>query len=308
MIICPNCKNQLADNAAFCHICGTQLARQNYAPQQGYGYPEQQVQQPQYAQQPYQPIQQPYQQNAPIQPPYPQPKKKNKGLIIGIVAGVLVVLAAIGAIAQKAAQNQGYGNDDVRGDIISGDNNASQETEPEFSMGKAANGVYKNDFLGLSCTLPAGWEFYSDEQIKEMNNITADFYTEEFSQQIQNATIIYDMLAVNTENNSSINLNLEKLNPLQMIGLDIKQVLESQFDTIKTTYENMGYTGVDVQYKKVSVDGKELDGLVTTANIQGVNLYCVLFSFPKGSYLANVSITTIQTDTTQQILDCFSFE
>lgn len=295
MILCPNCHTQLQEGAAFCHNCGTQLVQQNYAPQQSY-------QQHQYQQPPYPQYQQPV-----------PPKKKNKGLVIGIIAGVLVVLAIIGSVAEKAFQSMGYGDDgdDVRGDIITGDSsatNAADETQPEFSLGKAANGVYKNDYLGLSCTLPAPWEFYTDEQILEMNNITAEYYDEEFAEQIQNAAIIYDMLASNPEDSSNININLEKVNPLQMMALDMKQVLEAQIDTIKTSYENMGYTGTEVRYEKVTVDGKELDGLVINANIQGIDLYCVLFSFPKGSYIANVSVTSLQTDKTAEILGCFSFD
>ncbi len=116
MIICPICNAQLEDTANFCHVCGTQFIvdepdtaaqqnnqqqaypQQNYAPntyaQQGY------PQQPQ----PQQNFQQGYQQPAPAQP------KKKKGVVIGIVAAVLVVLAAIGVFAEKLFQSQGYGS------------------------------------------------------------------------------------------------------------------------------------------------------------------------------------------------------
>lgn len=301
MILCPNCHSQLQDSAAFCHNCGTQLAQQNYAPQQGYGYPEQQPQYPQYPQ---------YQQYQQYQQPVP-PKKKNKGLVIGIIAAVLVVLAIIGSVAEKAFQSMGYGDvsDDVRGDIVSGDaSSSSQESQPEFSLGKAANGVYKNDFLGLSCTVPASWEFYTDEQILEMNNIAAQYYDEDIAEQLQNAAIIYDMIATDPGTGNNININLEKLTPVQAMSMDIKQTLEAQIDSIKSVYANMGYTNTEVQYRKVTVDGRELDGLFITANIQGMDLYAASFAFMKGSYLANVSITAMQTDKTAEILGYFSFD
>lgn len=229
---------------------------------------------------------------------------------------ILCFILSVFLLLSFAGCAGGNENDDVRGEIISGNDTADtqpsastapQETEPEFSMGKSENGVYKNDFLGLTCTVPAGWEFYTDEQILEMNNITADYYDEDFAQQIQNAAIIYDMFVINSADSSNINVNLEKLNPLQMLTIDIQQVLENQIDTIKSTYENMGYADPQVQYGKVTVDGKELDGLYITATIQGVSMYQTTFAFPKGSYLANVSITTIQTDKTQEILSYFSF-
>lgn len=228
--------------------------------------------------------------------------------ILCLILSALILLACCGCAA-------GNENEDIRGEIIPGNNTtegqpsttAPAETEPEFSMGQSENGVYKNDFLGLTCTVPAGWEFYTDEQILEMNNITADYFDENVEQQIQNAAIVYDMCAVNTADSSSININLEKLNPLQMLAIDVKQVLESQIDAIKSTYANMGYTDTQIQYEKVTVDGKELDGLSIAATIQGVTIYQTIFSFPQGSYLANISITAAQEGLTDDILGYFAF-
>ena len=333
MIICPNCNNQLQDNTAYCPYCGTQFVQQNYDPnayaQQSYpqqGYPQQGYPQQGYPQQGY---------------PQP-PKKNNKGLVVGIVAGVLAVLAAIGMFAEKAFQNMGYGtdNEDVRGQIsvetqaqpqnnpaeiqtdpvqIQTDPTETQaipeetqtvpeETQAVFSMGKTGNGVYTNDFLGLSCTVPAGWEFYSDQQILEMNNMAEDYYTDEILEQMQNATIIYDMVVTDPETGNNANINLEKFTRPQILTMDLRQVLENQIDSIKTVYENMGYTDVQVQYRKVTVDGRELDGLYITAQMQEMTLYAQNFAFTKGNYLANVAIASFYTDRTDEILNYFSFQ
>ena len=75
-------------------------------------YQQEQYQQAQYQQAQYQQAQ--YQQAQYQQPPVPaqQKGKKNKGMIIGIVAAVLIVLAAIGFGAEKAFQKTGDGNQD----------------------------------------------------------------------------------------------------------------------------------------------------------------------------------------------------
>ena len=202
----------------------------------------------------------------------------------------------------------GNDTDDVRGDIVNGDNSEStnqSEKEPEFSLGKATDNTYNSDFLGLSCTLPAEWVFYTDEQILELNNIVGDVIDEEVAERLKNANIIYDMCAAYQTEGSSINVNLEKLNAAQLITLDIKKTLEAQIDTIKSTYQNMGYTDINVEYQKIKVDGKDFDGLKIVAKIQGVDFYADVLTFRKGSYLANVTLGSLQTDKTDTILSYF---
>ena len=158
--------------------------------------------------------------------------------------------------------------------------------------------------------MPDAWYFYTDEEILELNNITLtdDIVGEDYLKQLENATVIYDMYAVNEESGSSININLEKLNALQIATLDLKKTLEAQIDTIVSAYQNMGYTDVKVYYQKVTVDGKEFDGLRLTAKIQGIDFNGVVFTFRKSNYLANITLATLAEDTTGALLDCFTIQ
>lgn len=190
--------------------------------------------------------------------------------------------------------------DGVRGTISNKDN------EPEFSMGKASGSTYNNDFLGLSFALPEGWVFYTDKQILEMNNLSGEYLDESVAEQLKNATIIYDMYANCQEDGSNVNINLEKLNAVQLANLNIQATLEAQIDSIISTYENMGFTDTRVVYQKTTVDGKEFDGLRLTAKIYGADFFGTIFAFKKGNYLANVAVCTMQTDKTASVLDCFT--
>ncbi|MBQ7107039.1 MAG: hypothetical protein IJN93_05950 [Clostridia bacterium] len=219
----------------------------------------------------------------------------------------LCLFLAVVLLASLCGCFGGNGTDDVRGDIASGSPSQNEnENEPEFSLGKATNNTYNNDFLGISCTLPAEWVFYTDEQILELNNIVGTIVDEDIAERLKNANIIYDMCATYQTEGSNININLEKLSAVQMINLDIKQTLEAQIDTIKQTYENMGYTDTNVEYQKIKVDGKEFDGLKLTAKIQGIDFYADTFTFRKSNYLATVTICSLQTDKTDTILSYFT--
>lgn len=200
-------------------------------------------------------------------------------------------------------------DEDIRGEITTNPTqptNATEPTEPEYAMGTAASNTYTSAFLGLSCALPGDWRFYSDEEILQMNNINSTYMDEAAQEVLRNATIIYDMAAINEANYSNININLEKLTPLQAAALNLKAALEAQSPTIKTAFSNMGYTDTDVKYAKVTVDGKEFDALEICAKINGVDFYEIVFSFQKGLYMVNVTVACTGTDQIAQLLDYFT--
>lgn len=189
---------------------------------------------------------------------------------------------------------------------------ASSEAEdsssdgPEFSLGTTENNRYHNDYFGISCNLPSGWSFYTDEQIRELNNITMDALDSDVVEALENAAIIYDMYAENPTDLLYTNVIMEKLTALQLLTLDIKATLESQFPALKTAYANMGYTNTQVSYQKTTVGGKEYDGMMLTAQIQGIDFYAVSFCYVKNSYLVNISVSSLVTDETNTLLSYYT--
>ncbi|MBQ7045256.1 MAG: hypothetical protein IJN65_02055 [Clostridia bacterium] len=197
--------------------------------------------------------------------------------------------------------------EDVRGDITANTTTSATTSTNEFSLGKTANNVYENKFLGLSCTLPSDWTFATDDEILELNSMVAGTIDEDIASRIKEANIIYDMQAANSTTGSSMNINLEKLSLVQVATLDIKQTLEAQISQIETAYANMGYTNTVCTYKKVTVDGKSLDALEISAKIQGVDFYAVAFAFAKENYLANVTVCSLVDNTIDTLLGYFDF-
>ena len=223
---------------------------------------------------------------------------------------ILCSLLAILMLASLCGCASGGDSSNIRGEIVGGNaapvETAPPATEPAFSFGKTAANTYKNDFLGISCTLPEEWTFYTDQQILEMNSLTGEFLDEETAKLVEDAAIIYDMMAVKQEDGSTISVNLEKLSAVQLLALDIQASLEAQIDTIISTYENMGYTDVQVVSEKITVDGKEYDNLTITAKIMDLDFYAHCFAFRKGSYLANVTVCSMLEDSTATYLSYLS--
>lgn len=217
-----------------------------------------------------------------------------------IILSVAMLLSLCGCVGSDDPE-------DIRG-TVSGGSESQPESQPEFSMGESTDGTYTNDFLGIGCTLPEGWAFYTDAQMKELNNIVGDYLDENVKEQLQKATVIYDMCAQNQAEGSSVNVILEKLNVMQLVGLNIKTTLEAQIETIKSTYKNVGYTDVQVVYQKVTVGGKEFDGLKITAKLQDFDFSGVAFAFLKGEYLANVTVCSLNAEAVTELLGRFTIE
>lgn len=185
MKVCPNCNNTVEDGAIFCDKCGTRFAVQSNAQ---VNYAQQPNNQVNYTQQQYNYAANQPQYQQPIQQPT-QPKKKNTGMIIGIVAAVLIVLAIIGSIAQKAFQDQGYGdggndytpsynfstndsssNDDTSSTI---DNNVSDVKA--YNKGSMVDGWYVNEWANMKFDANSNW---TDGSADEYGSYEGDPNTE----------------------------------------------------------------------------------------------------------------------------------
>lgn len=196
-------------------------------------------------------------------------------------------------------------DDDVRGNITTA---KPDENESEFSLGGVTNNNYKNDFLGINCSLPSDWTFLSEEEILDINNIVKDNASGDFAEQLKNASVIYDMFASAEGGLKNVNVTLEKKDADLIKNINIKDAIELTFDTIKSTYSEMGYTDVSVNYQKVTVDGKTFDGMRITAKMQGYDFYAVGITFVRGNYLASVTVSSAVTDKTSTILNYFNFK
>ena len=212
-----------------------------------------------------------------------------KKLISGILVLMLMLLAACG-------------EQDIRGSKI--DSNANAE-ESEFSVGKINGLVYENAFIGIGCKLDSNWSFSSDEEIRQMNNITTDIMGAEYQEILENADIVYDMAAIHANGLDNINVNLQKVNPLQLAALDLNAHYETQFDMLRDAFENMGYTNIRLEVGQVTIGGENLPVLFNRADIGEYTICQVCIAIKCNGYLANVTVSTFDESTLNDLLACF---
>ena len=183
---------------------------------------------------------------------------------------------------------------------------ATDVTEPVFSLGDVTGLNYENEFIGIGCNLPADWMFFTDEQIRELNNITTDLAGEEYKEVVANASLVYDMYAMSTTNQiNNINVNLEKGNPVTIAMTDLEDVIENSLPLLKQGIENMGGSVVSSEIGSVTVDGTEFTCMTNIMEVNGITMYQLSFLKKCNGYIASISIGATDENTLNDIIDCF---
>lgn len=225
-----------------------------------------------------------------------------KLIAIMLCSGMMMSFGACSAFSSE---------EEIRGEQISNEEvleeNEIENTEQEFSMGKTEDLVYENKFIGIGCTLENNWHFYSDEEIMELNNYTADVAGEEFEEIMQNADLIYDMYAISDNQLDNINVNLEKMSKLRLGSLIIEDELEKGIPVLEDAFKNMGYSNFQAELDTVSIEGEELTCLYTSAEIDGLKMYQKIFPIKCNGYLATITVTTYEENTVDSIMERFYF-
>lgn len=259
---CQLCGANVPDEAKFCQSCGSSqfvieddeqtgiLTDNPYQPAQNQNTNNQFNNQ--------QPVNTPpvYNQQAnsqpgyqqPWQPPVPatQPKKKKTGLIIGIVAAVLVVLAGIGMLAEKIFQEQGYGyyeDDDNSGyefNIGGGDNSSDNDVideTPKYTKGEFDGTTYINEWADIKMVMPAGFV-----------NADSDTYSA-----AENSTTECGVYLMAEDSMSMIYVIYEKLPSFPVY--DEEEYLDAVVNTLKNPPAGITYETTDITYTTKNIAG-----------------------------------------------------
>ncbi len=177
--------------------------------------------------------------------------------------------------------------------------------EPEFTLGTVNGNVYENTFIGIGCTLGSEWTFFSDEQIKQQNNVAADLAGEEFQKMMENATVVYDMFASHSNQINTVVVNLEKVDKLQLAVLDYDSYFEGTVEPIKQSLGNMGFTNITHNIGSVKIDSTDFTCLNVNSELGDFKMYQTVIAIKCNGYLANVTLSGDSPEAIASALECF---
>lgn len=204
------------------------------------------------------------------------PKKKKTGLIIGIVAAVLLVLAFIGMTAEKSLQNEGYGSDNS-GIVSTNDESFSNdnEEEREYEKGTFTETTYTSDFIGIKFTAPDDWVLASESELSQMPT---------------DPKTTWEMQAISGIDGSNVIVAVEKL--------PTKNFSESMYiSSLKNTLKNNTQITVsDIQENGTkTIAGKEYQVLTYKASQSGVDYTQTFYLRKINAHIVALTVTSLTT-------------
>jgi len=198
-------------------------------------------------------------------------------------------------------------SEDVKGKVDSKSDALTEKNDDEFKigLGNSTANTYKNEFIGVSCTLDSDWTFLTQEEIYELNNLTNDMLDEKIAESIESANLIYDMQAT-TEAGDNVAANIEKLSILNSAIHDEESYIDASLPQLKTSLEDIGITVTKSEKIELEFIGKKTFGcyIVGTAS-NGVTIYEKLACIKKGSYVYVVAAASSTDGKVDEILNQF---
>lgn len=226
--------------------------------------------------------------------------------IISIISALALMLS-LSACGSKQPSGTVKPNESSQPDIsgsVSPDDNGGDN---EFSLGSTNGGTYENSFIGISCSLDSSWTYYTDEQISELNGITADnIEDEDLAEQLKNSSAFYDMMASADDGILSINVVFENLGVLYGMTLDEESYVDTALGTLENTLTASGYSNVSCQKATFDFCGETRYGTSIYAEISGVAVYEKQVCIKSGNYMAVVTLVSVGEDATDSLLELFS--
>ena len=187
---------------------------------------------------------------------------------------------------------------DIRGEVSSNTNAATQPqettvppTEAEFEIGSSTGNTYKNQFIGIQCTLDANWVFKTDEEIRAQNQATLGLVGDEYKDLLANAAIVYDMVAVHTNQMDTVNVVMEKMSVANLLMTE-EQYLNLSKDSAVGGLQSMGFTVDKAEVTKIQFAGAEHAALTLEGSFSGIAFYETMVVVKCNGYIACITVGT----------------
>ncbi len=183
---------------------------------------------------------------------------------------------------------------------------AAPETtaESEFSVGSTSGNQWENAFIGIGCKLDENWIFLSDEQIRQQNELSTDLVGEEYKEALEDAAVVYDMMASHVDGMKNVSVNLEKLTGAALL-INEETYVSVAVENAVGALESMGIENVQAATEEITFGGGNHYCVRIEGESSGNKLYETLVAIKCSGYIACITVATWIEDGTGEILDCF---
>jgi hypothetical protein len=160
----------------------------------------------------------------------------------------------------------------------------------EISRGTIDGSVYKNEVLDFEFTKPSSWVYYTDEEIAATMNFAVDnLLDDKFQNALENNSVVYDMMVVDSITRTNISVGYENLGKTSWTNMTEKQYIEALKNQLSSV-SSMNVTFTD-EIETVKLGNTEFTKCVCTNRVSGVSMTQVYYLRNIGGYMAMVIVT-----------------
>ena len=180
-------------------------------------------------------------------------------------------------------------------------------SDAKSTLGIYENGLYTNEFFGLTYTPSATEHVMSEEEIAVLNGASGSFLNMdegEFEEQLKKNHQIIDMVSSSVKGDS-VNIVIQTLdfNPGEV---DLNTIFELIKDDLLASLEDTAYADINYEVSSDTFLGEDTPCAVITSEVQGFKLRQEVFYVIKDKYLMIVTATTMTDGEMDNILSRFS--
>ena len=180
----------------------------------------------------------------------------------------------------------------------------------KFERGVVEGQTYTSQFLGLTCTAPAEYTYLNDQEIAQLNDLTADVVDSEelvkqMRESLENGNQVQDMYLMTADGLQAVNVMLVKVSA-KGAAVDMAAFADMGKDQVVSAYQSMGMTDVEASRETVTFMGQQYEGICTSATYTDVPVTTVQVCMQVGDYVCVITFTSYVEDHTPEMMDFFS--
>ena len=180
----------------------------------------------------------------------------------------------------------------------------------KFERGVVEGQTYTSQFLGLTCTAPAEYTYLNDQEIAQLNDLTADVVDSEelvkqMRESLENGNQVQDMYLMTADGLQTVNVMLVKVSA-KGAAVDMAAFADMGKDQVVSAYQSMGMTDVEASREPVTFMGQQYEGICTSATYTDVPVTTVQVCMQVDNYVCVITLTSYVEDRTSAMMDFFS--
>lgn len=178
-----------------------------------------------------------------------------------------------------------------------------QEQQKKLTLGTVDGDRWENEYLGIGCQLK-GYTFFSQEEIKDLNQLTADLVDNEaYTKALESAQVVQSMYAHKNSQLDTVNVVMEKVT-VASASYSAQEYAQAGKKATEQAMSNL-LEDVSVTVGTVTFLGEQHPAVIITGSVNGMRLVQKQAVLRRGSYFCAVTASSYTGENPDDILAKF---